>query len=258
MKKLILISLLAFLTSFLVADATSLQMEIDELRNRLDQQEARINDMGSGSVGSMTLDDLFNFSPGEEGFHRGSSFFLKAGFTDEAFEMDNGWIVGGVLDLKIADVKGMSSLLGEIGISFARSKDDQTINTALLGTFEDAEIRQNTLSIDLGVKYRLDNLGEKGSFLNRFQPYGRVGLAIQVFINNVDDLIGGQVPVAEPLDDRNLPAGQGNFYAGLNFGAGFDFMLSKTMFMGFDWGHYELFIKDGSSDTYTMTLGFRF
>ena len=154
---------------------------------------------------------------------------------------------------------GHSSLLGEVGISYARSKDQvDRVTSAILGAQIDQEIRLSTLSIDLGFKYRLDALGETGSFLRRIQPYTRLGLGFQVFIADSDSIALGQVPLAQELKDRGIPVGWGDIYPALNLGVGSEFMLTRNTFLGIDLGHYANWRDNGSSSSLSLSLGLRF
>ena len=284
--KVILILLIVMGFSYasddLLSEIRAMKEQIQQLQNTVQEQQKTIDTLMSGNqtlipsqqsgkapatyeeiiaelsaAQQNTGADLLD-SRAESGFLRGNAFYLKMGITYDPFQNGWGWILGGALDLKLVDFEH-SSLLGTIGISFAESVDRKNVVTsAVLGDLFDQEVRLTTLTVDLNFKYRLDNIWQKGSALRRFQPYVRGGAAMQVFISDSDGIIAGQVPQAEQLDDSNIPVGQGNMYAALTGGAGFDFMLTKMLFVGLDYGAYFLFIDKGYSSNLTFTVGTRF
>jgi len=233
-----------------------LHKEVRQLHKDVYEQRSAVEEIRQQQHGNQTLEDAMTLHP--ETYHRGNSFFVKAGITNDPFQNGTGWLLGGVMDLKLADL-GAGSLLGEIGLTYSRSKENKDVVTSdVLGQLVNQELRLNTISIDIGFKYRLDNLGEPGSWLRRFQPYARLGFAIQVFISDSDSIIAGQVPQAQELENRNVPAGQGNLYTALSVGGGLEFMVTRSIFIGFDYSHYELFTEHGYSDTFSITTGLRY
>ncbi|BBM82013.1 outer membrane beta-barrel protein [Candidatus Uabimicrobium amorphum] len=274
---------LSFASDDLLSEIRAMKEQIQQLQNTVKQQQQTIDSLMSGSSRTIpsqqsgkapatyeeiiaelssaqenTSEDLFD-SRAESGFLRGNAFYLKMGITYDPFQNGWGWVIGGALDLKLADFE-TSSLLGTIGIAFSKSKDTKNVVTsdALGVDLLNQEVRLTTLTVDLNFKYRLDNVWQEGSALRRFQPYVRGGAAMQVFISDSDGNIGGQVPQAQQLNDSNFPAGQGNMYAAITGGVGFDFMLTKMLFVGLDYGAYFLFIDKGYSSNLAFTVGTRF
>jgi hypothetical protein len=125
----------------------------------------------------------------------------------------------------------------------------------------------------------------------RFRPYGVVGWGTYVTIHNenpisgggvradanlspdilaaISGAFGGKAPFGAPLVAgqisnspeliaRGLPGGNGNLDIGVQFGAGFEWRLTRTLSLGFDGRLNKLSGTNGTFGTYGSRLGFHF
>lgn len=187
----------------------------------------------------------------------GGEFALTVGAQTGPFETGTGFFLSGELGIPVYWHE-YGKLMGLINIGVGNTDDsistEPTVNALEPGLLpEQTNVDLTTVSIILGLKYKL-------TMHNMVQPFLMAGPGINIFLNDTDpgDLPGGIAPQPAELEDRGFPTGQGNAEIGLHAGAGVDFNITETIFVGvegrFNWVDRE----NGAYGTYGVRTGFNF
>lgn len=199
----------------------------------------------------------------------GFEYAFTVGDNSGAFETDSDFNIGGTLSVPVfgSDPLFGQVLMGEILLGYSETKDEGTFsapNVTVLGLPAEpdpaTEFTLTTFQVGAGIKYKFTFLPEMG-FL-QIQPYLSAGAAFHVFLARTDggngDRAGGIAPISPELDERGVPAGQGNVLVGAMYGVGVDFVLFKNLLIGVDARQNAISDKGADYSTIVAKVGFRF
>lgn len=199
----------------------------------------------------------YQVSMAQEHEKMGGEFALTVGAQTGPFETGTGFFMSGELGIPVYWHE-YGKLMGLINIGVGNTDDsistEPTVNALEPGLLpEQTNVDLTTVSIILGLKYKL-------TMHDIVQPFVLAGPGINIFLNDTDpgDIPGGIAPQPAELEDRGFPTGQGNAEIGLHAGAGVDFNITETIFVGvegrFNWVDRE----NGAYGTYGVRTGFKF
>lgn len=216
----------------------------------------------------------------------GAQVSVLAGGATSPFKADNGRLLGGAIDLPVANVPG-GKLSYEIAITNQRASTDVTITSPLsaVGDLLAADGLGGTLTsrvlaslknmpateqLDLlavapfGLKYTFTSLDHR-----RIRPYlvGAVSVYVTITEQNphltVDPrlgaaFIGGIAPEAIELTARGVPEGQGDIRFGGNVGGGLEVRLAGRGSIGIEARIHKVEGTNGQFATWLAKAGVHF
>lgn len=218
--------------------------------------------------------------------HIGAQVSALVGGASSPFEADGGWLLGGLIDLPVANVPG-GKLSYEIAITNQRASTDVIITSPLsaVGDLLAADGLGGTLTsrvlaslkampateqmdvmavAPFGLKYTFTSLDHK-----RIRPYlvGAVSVYVTITEQNphltVDPrlgsaFIGGISPEAIELTARGVPEGQGDVRFGGNVGGGFEVRVAGRASIGVEARIHKMEGKNGQFATWLAKTGIHF
>lgn len=218
--------------------------------------------------------------------HIGAQVSVLVGQGTSPFKADNGWLLGGAIDLPVANVPG-GKLSYQIAITNQRAKTDVIITSPLsaVGDLLAADGLGGTLTskvlaslknmpaseqLDLlsvapfGLKYTFTSLDHR-----RIRPYLVGAVAVYVTITEQDPhltvdprlggaFIGGIAPEAIQLTARGVPQGQGDIRFGGNVGGGLEVRVAGRGSIGVEARIHKVEGTNGQFATWLAKAGIHF
>lgn len=218
--------------------------------------------------------------------HIGAQVAVLAGGASSPFKADGAWLLGGVIDLPLANVPG-GKLSYEIAITNQRASTDVTVTSPLsavgdllaadglggtvtsrvLASLKDlpATEKMDVLAVaPFGLKYTFTSLDHR-----RIRPYLVGAMSVYVTITEQDPhltvdprlgsaFIGGIAPEAIELTARGVPEGQGDIRFGGNVGGGLEVRVAGRGSIGVEARIHKIEGTNGRFATWLAKTGIHF
>ena len=193
--------------------------------------------------------------------NRGNRFGMLCGFATGPFDSDEGIFLAGFLNMSVLQdplIKGRLS--GEIMASWSRHDQHYKytqgpLDGALLGPggvdqSNNVDVTIDVISILLGIKYNLENLGP-------FKPFFVTGMGIHVFeLDCSNGRVAGIAPEPLEFQHENYPKGNAETEIGWYVGGGLEIAVFEWLGVLVD-ARYHV-VDDADTDYFALGGGLNF